>query len=157
MGLSTFVVMSLIGLWRGAGASAVAGQDPSDLAHDHPNLSADHPTCVSTRTKAGTITCWSWMTCTGSGRKDRPHGTRWGCFAPRLVVAVVLNDVDGHVQQHLAHVLVRYLAEDLLGLARALDQTGSTQQSKVMADQRLRVRQLPRCRLPTWTFMQHKA
>ena len=45
MGLqSTFVVMSLIGLAGVALALRLwPASDPSDLAHDHPNLSADHP------------------------------------------------------------------------------------------------------------------
>ena len=41
---STFVVMSLIGLAGVALALRLwPASDPSDLAHDHPNLSADHP------------------------------------------------------------------------------------------------------------------
>jgi hypothetical protein len=86
--------MSLIGLAGVALALRLwPASDPSDLAHDHPNLSADHPTCVSTRTKAGTITCWSWMTCTDLAERIGLTGRGKGCFAPRLVVANELNDV----------------------------------------------------------------
>src|SRR5690606_68110 len=67
--------------------------------------------------------------------KNRPCVSRTGGW---LLFATVLDDVAGHVQQHLAHMAVVDLVEDMLGMAHALDQAGAAEQSQMVADQRLR-------------------
>src|SRR5690606_21230476 len=68
-----------------------------------------------------------WSVC-GGGRPQRL----------RLLVAVLLAYMARHVEEHVAHVPVGNLIEDLLGPAIALHEPRTAQQPQVMADQRLR-------------------
>lgn len=48
---------------------------------------------------------------------------------------MILGDVRRHVVENLTDMLVGDLVKDLLGLALALDETGTAQQAQMMADQ----------------------
>ena len=73
----------------------------------------------------------------GVGTGASQPAIRLGAWA-WSVVGFVLGNVDRHVLQHLADVLVRDAVEDVLGLAFAAHEARTAQQPQVMADQRLR-------------------
>lgn len=60
------------------------------------------------------------------------------CAGSSLVVDVILVDVTGHIDKHVAHMAVGNFIKDLLRLALAFDQPRASEQAQMVADQRLR-------------------
>ena len=124
-------VLWVIASAGGSGVQAAAAHCCACAASRRPGRARDSGCCAQAASRT------SLRLTGGVGTGASQPAIRLGAWA-WSVVGFVLGNVDRHVLQHLADVLVRDAVEDVLGLAFAAHEARAAQQAQVMADQGLR-------------------